>query len=344
MTGYIIRRLLWTPFVLLAVAFITFAVGHFGPGDPVQVLMGQKNDPEIVERIRKERGLDKPFLEQFQIYIIGEPKDQKPGESPQGQLINALFGERNPTRQGVIRGDFGESYKFVGQRVSDLIFSRAWVSVQLGSVAMAIGVILGMALGLMAALNQGKWFDPVTVSGALFLSSLPVFIVQPLLAFLLSRQLHLLPSAGWDSGFLGLGIFSPKIIMPALILSLGPIGGITRLMRASTLEVVNQDYVRTARSKGLSETAIRLNHIGRNAVLPIFTVVGLSLASLVEGGFISETLFGIPGIGRLAVDSFFARDYPVIMAMTLLVASAYILTNLIIDIGYTFLDPRISLG
>jgi peptide/nickel transport system permease protein len=142
---------------------------------------------------------------------------------------------------------------------------------------------------------------------------------------------------------LGLGIFSPKIIMPAFILSLGPIGGITRLMRSSTLEVVNQDFVRTARAKGLPEGAVRVHHIGRNAVLPIFTVVGLSLASLVEGGFISETLFGIPGIGRLAVESFFARDYPVIMAMTLLVATAYILANLIVDIGYTFLDPRIRL-
>ncbi|MBI2887796.1 MAG: ABC transporter permease [Chloroflexi bacterium] len=344
MLAYIIRRLVWTPFVLIAVSFITFTVGHYGPGDPVQVLMGQKNDPEIVDRVRRERGLDRPFWEQYVGYVIGAPKEQPAGMSAVEYVFHFAFSERHPDRQGVIRGDFGESYKFLGQKVSDLIFSRVWVSVQLGSVALGVGVIIGMMLGLAAALNQGRWFDPVIVSGGLFLSSLPVFIVQPLLAFLLSRQLHLLPSSGWDSGVLGLGIFSPKIIMPALILSLGPIGGITRLMRSSTLEVVNQDYVRTARSKGLGERAVRINHIGRNAVLPIFTVVGLSLASLVEGGFISETLFGIPGIGRLAVESFFARDYPVIMAMTLLVAASYIIVNLLIDIGYTFLDPRITLG
>lgn len=311
---YALRRLLWLPVVLLVVSFVTFSLGHYGPGDPVQVLMGQKNDPVVVERIRKERGLDKPFVEQYVNYITG-----------------------------VVRGDFGESYKYIGQPVSGLIFGRVWVSAQLGIIALAIGVTAGMALGLTAALNQGKRVDPLIVSSALFLSSLPVFIVQPLLAFILSRQLHLLPSAGWDAGPFGLGIFSPKIIMPAIVLSLGPIGGITRLMRASTLEVVNQDFVRTARAKGLGEGTVRLHHITRNSILPVFTLVGLSLASLVEGGFISETLFGIPGVGRLAVEAFFARDYPVIMAMTLLVATAYVLANLLVDIGYTFLDPRIRL-
>ena len=314
MAAYILRRLLWMPVVLVAVSFITFAVGQYGPGDPVQVLMGQKNNPEVVERIRKERGLDLPIHEQYFRYAWG-----------------------------VLHGDFGESYKYVGQKVSDLLINRVWVSVQLGAMGLAIGVTIGMLFGLAAALNQGKWIDPLIVSGGLLLSSLPVFIVQPLLAFVLSRQLHLLPSAGWQSGLFGLGIFSPTIIMPVIVLSLGPIGGITRLMRASTLEVVTQDYVRTARAKGLPERAIRIHHITRNSTLPVFTVVGMSLAGLVEGGFISETLFGIPGVGRLAVESFFARDYPVIMAITLLVATAYIVTNLVIDIGYTFLDPRIRL-
>ncbi len=308
MAKYITRRLIWTPFVLLIVSFITFSLGHFGPGDPVQVLMGQKNNPIVVERIRKERGLDKPFLEQYVNYV-----------------------------KGVVQGDFGESYRFTGQPVGDLIFGRVWVSAQLGAAALALGVLIGMIFGLIASVNQGRWTDPVTVTSALFMSSLPVFILQPLLAFVLSRQLHLLPSAGWE------GLFHPKVIMPLLVMSLGPIAGITRLMRASTLEVINQDYVRMGRAKGLPERHIRLHYITRNAVLPIFTVVGLSLASLVEGAFITETLFGIPGVGRLAVESFFARDYPVIMALTLLVAAAYIIANLIVDIGYTILDPRIRL-
>lgn len=343
MFRYIARRLLWTPFVLLAVSFITFTLGLLGPGDPVQVLMGQKNNPDAVERIRRERGLDRPFAEQYVMYIVGDPAVHNPQDPWPAQIWNWIAGERNPDRRGVIRWDFGESYKFEGQQVGDLLRSRVWVSVQLGAVALTIGVLIGMAFGVAAALNQGRRIDPVIVSSALFLSSMPIFIVQPLLAFILSRQLHLLPSAGWDTGPLGLGIFSPKIIMPALILSLGPIGGVTRLMRSSTLEVLFQDYVRTARAKGLPESAVRVHHITRNAVLPVFTVVGLSLATLVEGGFIAETLFGIPGVGRLAVDSFFARDYPVIMALTLLIATAYILTNLLIDIGYTFLDPRIRL-
>ncbi len=315
MLAYVLRRLLWLPVVLVVVSFVTFALGTYGPGDPIQVLMGQRNDPAVVERIRRERGLDQPFLTQYFRYVTGI----------------------------VTRGDFGESYKFVGQDVSKLLFSRVLVSVQLGGVSLAIGVLIGMVLGLIAAMNQGKRIDPMIVTGALFLSSLPIFIVQPLLAYVLSRQLHLLPSAGWQPGFLGLGIFSPQIIMPVIVLSLGPIGIITRVMRASTLEVVNQDFVRTARAKGLSERYVRTHHITRNSVLPIFTLVGLSLASLVEGGFITETLFGIPGVGRLAVESFFARDYPVIMGITLLVATAYVLANLLVDIGYTFLDPRIRL-
>lgn len=318
MGAYIVRRLLFAPVVLLAVSFITFTLGHFGPGDPVQVLLGMKNDPVLVERIRQERGLDQPFVVQYTNYV-----------------------------SGVLRGDFGESYQYVGQPVKDLIFGRIWVSVQLGAISLAIGVVIGMIFGLIAAMNQGKWFDPAIVVTALLISSLPIFIIQPFFAFILSRQLHLLPSSGWECAFyIGpacIGVLHAKIIMPALVLSLGPIGGITRLMRASTLEVVNQDFVRTARAKGLSEGAVRLHHITRNSVLPIFTVIGLSLATLVEGGFIAETLFGIPGVGRLAVDSFFARDYPVIMAMTLIVATSYILANLIIDIGYTFLDPRIRL-
>ena len=337
MATYIIRRLLWTPFVLLIVSFITFALGHFGPGDPVQVLMGQKNDPVVVERIRKERGLDEPFLQQYVSYIIGTPKNTLEDRPFVVRAFNYILGERHPKRRGIVRGDFGESYRYSGRRVNELLFNRVLVSAQLGTLAMAIGVGLGMVFGLIAAANQGRSIDPWTVTGALFLSSLPIFIVQPLLAFFLARQLHLLPSAGWE------GLFHPKIIMPALILSLGPIGGITRLMRASTLEVINQDYVRTARAKGLSEGTVRLHHITRNSVLPVFTVVGLSLATLVEGGFIAETLFGIPGVGRLALESFFARDFPVIMAITLLVAAGYVLANLMVDIGYTFLDPRIRL-
>ncbi|MBM2826055.1 MAG: Oligopeptide transport system permease protein OppB [Dehalococcoidia bacterium] len=311
MLGYIVRRLLWSPVVLFTVTFFVFFLGNYGPGDPVEVLMGVHNDPEVVARIKKERGLDKPFYIQYANYIWR-----------------------------ALHGDLGESFKFRGQSVAKLVFQKIGVSAQLGLVAMVIGVSVGVTLGMVAALNQGKIIDPIIVSIALFISSVPVFILWPFLIILFVKVpnelgLPSLPSSGWG------GIFDAKIIMPAIVLSLGPIGGLTRIMRASTTEVINQDYVRTARAKGLSPMAIRIHHVGRNALLPVFTVVGLSMATLVSGAFITETLFGIPGIGRLAVESIFARDYPVITALILITAVAYIFANLLVDIGYTFLDPRI---
>ncbi len=309
MLSYVLRRLLWTPVLILAVSFFTFALGHYGPGDPVQVLMGQHSNPEVVARIRHERGLDRPFLEQYLRYMWG-----------------------------ALHGDFGESYKFQGQSVGELIPRKVWVSAQLGFAALAISIAVGIPLGLLAAVKQGSWLDTGIVSVTLVGVSSPVFVTAPALLFLLAYKLHFLPSYGWG------GLFDARIIMPAFVLGIPPIAGLTRLMRASTLDVVGQDYVRTARAKGLLERTVLSRHVARNAILPVFTVIGLSLATLVEGAFITETFFGIPGIGRLTVDSLFARDYPVIMALTLLVAVAYVIANLAVDIGYTVLDPRIRYG
>lgn len=306
MVAYIARRLVWLPFVLFFVTLITFTLGFYGPGDPVQVMLGQHNDPEVAERLRAYYGLDQPFHVQYVRFVW-----------------NALH------------LDFGESFKFRGTDVSELLSRRVWVSAQLGLASMMISVTAGMILGLLAAIYQGRKIDIAIVTFALLLGSLPVFIVQPVLVLVLSRWLNLVPSSGWG------GLLDLRVIMPLIVLSLGGIGAITRLMRASTLEVIGHDYVRTARAKGLDEVIVILDHVSRNSVLPVFTVVGLSLATLVEGAFITETLFGIPGVGRLMVESFFARDYPVIMAMTTLVSVMYIFANLIVDIGYTFLDPRI---
>ena len=309
MLSYILRRLLWTPVLLIAVSFFTFALGHYGPGDPVQVLMGQHSNPEVVARIRHERGLDRPFFEQYLRYVWK-----------------------------ALHGDFGESYKFQGQSVGELIPRKVLVSAQLGLAALAFSIVVGIPLGLLAAVKQGTWLDTAIVSATLLGVSSPVFVTAPALLFLLAYKLHLLPSYGWG------GFFDARIIMPTLVLGIPPVAGLTRLMRASTLDVIGQDYVRTARAKGLWERTVLSRHVARNSILPVFTVIGLSLATLVEGAFITETFFGIPGIGRLTVDSLFARDYPVIMALTLLVAVAYIIANLVVDIGYTFLDPRIRYG
>ena len=303
---YIVRRLIWTPFLLLAVSFITFSLVRFGPGDPVQVLMGQYSNSAAVERIRHLQGLDKPILEQYGIF-----------------LKNAL------------RGDLGESYRYRGTDVSELIAKRIWVSAQLGIAAMLISLGLGVPLGFFTALKQGTWLDTATVSVTLFFMSIPVFLTAPGLLLVFALWLDVLPTHGWG------GFFDTRIIMPALVMGIPGVAGLTRLTRASTLEVLTQDYVRTARAKGLREFVVQYRHVLRNSVIPIFTVLGLSLATLVSGAFITEWYFGIPGVGLLAIGSFFSRDYPVIMALVLIIAVAFVVANLIVDIGYRFLDPRI---
>lgn len=303
---YIVRRLLWTPFLLLAVSFITFSLTRFGPGDPVQVLMGQYNNPEAVERIRHQQGLDKPVVAQYLIYV-----------------------------KNALQGDLGESYRYRGRDVSELLPKRMWVSAQLGIAAMIISLGLGIPLGFFAAVKQGTWADPAIVITALLFMSLPVFVTAPGVLIIFSLKLGILPTHGWG------GFFDTRIILPAFVIGIPGVAALTRLSRASTLEVLAQDYVRTARAKGLQEYVVQYRHILRNALIPIFTLVGLSMATLVTGSFIIEFFFGIPGMGLLAIESLFARDYPIIMAVTLVIAVGFVLANLIVDIGYRFIDPRI---
>jgi peptide/nickel transport system permease protein len=309
MGAYILRRLLWTPVLLFLVGLITFLLNFYGPGDPVEIIMQQYQDPAVVERVREQRGLDKPVLVQYAIYI-----------------------------GNAVQGDFGESFKFRGQTVSSLIGGRLAVSAQLGIAALVLSLILGIPLGLLSARRQGRWQDTAIISGTLLFYSMPVFITAPFLLMLFVLWLGILPSQGWG------GLFDPRIIMPAIVLGLPGVAFIARMSRNSVVEVLQQDYVRTARAKGLTEFGVFSRHVLRNAMIPVFTVIGLSLATLVSGAIVTETYFGIPGIGRLALDAFFARDYPLITALSLLVAVAYAVANLIVDIGYRFLDPRIRLG
>ena len=306
MGPYVIRRLMWTPVLLLAVSLMTFALGRFGPGDPVQIWMGQYANPEVAERLREQYGLDRPFFVQYGIYV----KD-------------------------ALQGDLGESFQYRGRSVSELLRSRMWVSAQLNAAAMIIAVGLGIPLGFFTALKQGTWLDTATVSATLLLMSVPVFLTAPGMLIVFALWLDLLPTHGWG------GFFDQRIIMPALVMGVPGIAFLTRLTRASTLEVLSQEYVRTARAKGLTEMTVRHRHIMRNALIPIFTMLGLSLATLVTGTFIVEGFFGIPGMGRLAIESLFARDYPIIMALTLIIAVAFVIANLIVDLGYRLIDPRI---
>jgi len=306
---YVLRRLLWAPLILFAVSFITFTVARFGPGDPISVAMGQFRDPEALARVRHEKGLDKPLLEQYRIYMWG-----------------------------VLHGDLGESFRFRDRPVSDIIFPKMWVSAQLGLVALIITFGIGIPVGVLAALRQGTWVDPASISTFLFFQSVPVLVTVPVMLLVFVVKLGWLPTGGWD------GIFSKHIVIPALALSMPGIAGVARLMRATTLDVLKEDYVRTARAKGLREFTVVSRHVARNALLPMTTIIGISLVTLLEGAFFTETLLGIPGIGRLAFDSVTSRDYDIILGLTLVLATAFITANIVIDIAYTFIDPRVRYG
>ena len=309
MITYIVRRLLWLPFLLLIIGLITFALGLYGPGDPVLVMLGQHADPEAAARVRHEMGLDRPFTSQYADYVWK-----------------------------ALHGNLGESLKYRGQPVGRLMAQRLAVTVQFNVVVMAAGVAVGIPLGILAALNHNNAIDYLIVSLTVAGISLPVFAIAPMVMWFLAVRLHLLPSGGWE------GIFSRRIIMPTLVLAIGPAAVFVRQTRANMLEVLDQDFVRTARAKGLREYTVIVAHTLRNALIPLFTIFGLMLGGLVGGGIITERIFGIPGIGRLVWDALFARDYPVIMAYTLLVAVVYTVANLFVDVCYRFVDPRIRYG
>ena len=309
MAYYILRRLLWLPIILFSVSFITFVLGRYGPGDPVQVLLGQHSNPAVVERIRAQRGLNDNIFVQYGRYV-----------------------------SNVVRGDFGESFKYRGRTVSELLRAKMWVSAQLNIAAMILSVGLGVPIGLFAALRQGSLWDTSAVMMTLSWQSVPVFLTAPGLLWVFAWKLDLLPTHGWD------GFFSTSIILPAIAMGIPGVAIVTRLTRASTLEVVSLDYVRTARAKGLPEMIVRRRHILRNAMIPVVTSLGLSLAGIAFTSFIVERFFGIPGVGNLLIEAIFARDYPIIDGVLVIGTTIFVMTNLLIDLLYPVLDPRIRLG
>jgi len=306
MLAYLVRRLLWLPVLLIIVSFITFALGYYGPADPIVALLGQHYDPEIAAQLAHEYGFDRPFGIQYLKYL-----------------------------ERIARLDFGESIKYRNQPVLRLLIPRLAVTIQLNAASSLIGVSVGIAMGVLAALKRGQWIDRLVVFGVVFGRAIPVFVAGPILLFLFARTIPVLPPGGWD------GIFSRSAVMPVLLLSIGPMAVFARQTRAGMLEVMAQDYIRTARAKGLREVTVVTVHALRNAFIPLLTILGFLLGSLVEGTFLTETIFGIPGMGQLAFEALGGRDYPVIIAVTLLVAIAYALGNLWVDLLYGVVDPRI---
>ena len=308
MLKYIFRRLIWMPILLLFVSLIVFILGVYGPGDPIEVQLGNNYDEVNADRIREKMGLNDPVLVQWVRYVGNAAK-----------------------------GDFGESYVFKNRDVSELLIPKLIVSAKLNIISFAIAISLGIPLGFYAAINYGSSKDPFVVIFSLFFYAMPVFFTAPLLILVFALQLDLVPAAG------GGGVFDKRIILPALTVGIPGAAVFVRLIRASMIEVLDSDYVKLAKAKGVSEIKVLWKHAFRNAMLPVVTIMGFSLAGLFGGSLIVEILYGIPGVGRISLDSVYSRDYPVIMAIVLLGSSALVVANLIIDFVYTLVDPRIEM-
>jgi ABC-type dipeptide/oligopeptide/nickel transport system permease component len=325
--NYLARRLLWVPFILFFITFISFALARFGPGDPVRVAAGNFRDPEAFERIRQQRGLDEPIYEQYLTYMEGV----------------------------ITRLDFGETFRYQGYTVNEVLLPAMWRSMQYNAVALAITVGVGIPLGLFAARKQGTWMDPASISSFLLVQSIPALVTVPFALLFFSLKLGVLPASGWPrdcnvvvpglpDGYECIGVVSTEAIIPILALSLPGIAVWGRFTRAFTLDVMKEDYIRTARSKGLSEYQVMKRHVLRNAMLPLSTVIAFSLIGLIEGSFFVETLTGVPGAGRLTFESIGGRDYDMIMAVVIIGSTLYLFTSVAIDILYTVIDPRIRIG
>jgi oligopeptide transport system permease protein len=302
MAKYIVRRVLWLLLVLLVVSFITFVLMHRVPGGPWD--REKALAPQVVANLNAKYGLDKPFLVQYGNYVWG-----------------------------ILHGDLGVSYSFQDRSVTQIIMQGLPKTATLGLTAFALAMLIGIPLGAAAALKQNSAVDYASVLFSTIFASIPGFVLGILLMILFAVVLHWLPTGGWGS--------ARQIIMPAVALAALPAAFIARITRASTLEVMRQDYVRTARAKGLLERVVLSRHILRNSLIPVVTIAGPELANLVTGSFIIENLFSIPGIGRLFVQGVFARDYGLIMGTILFYAFVVAVINLVVDLAYGAIDPRI---
>ena len=299
----LLKRLAGIVPVVFGVLLLTFLLVHLVPGDPVEVMLGESATSADRGALRAQLGLDQPLPLQFATYL--------------GKLA---------------KGDFGHSIHSHAA-IADLLAERIPATAQLALLSLAVAVAIGLPLGIVAALRYRGWPDRVATVSALALSAMPHFWLGPLLMLVFALWLGWLPVSGMES--------SGSIVLPALTLASGLAAILTRMTRASLLEVLNEDFVRTARAKGLPERTVILRHALKAALLPVVTVVGLQLGSLLAGAVITETVFGWDGVGRLLVESIEKRDYPVTQACVLVIALTYVLVNLLTDLAYARLDPRV---
>lgn len=304
MKKYLLKRLIMSVITLWAIITITFFLMHAIPGNPFR--KEGKMPAVVYENLQKKYGLDKPLSEQYIIYL-----------------------------KNLLKGDFGDSMKSRVETVNDMIRRGFPVSAYLGLEALLIAIVFGPALGALAALYQNKIPDYISMIIAIVGISVPSFIMGTVLIQFVAKNVSWLPIGGW-------GEFK-HTLLPALALSLMPLAYMARLMRSSMLEVLGQDYIKTAKSKGISKTAVILKHAVRNAILPIISVLGTLISNLLVGSFVVEKIFGIPGLGKFFVQSINNRDYTLIMGTTIFYAIILIVLLLFVDIAYMFIDPRIKL-
>ena len=311
MGGYVVRRILSTIPVMAVVALFVFSLLYIAPGDPAAIIAGDQATPADIERIRQSLGLERPFLVQFGDWAWR-----------------------------ILHGDLGTSI-FTNLPVTNLIAQRIEPTLSLMLVTLILSIGIAVPLGVAAAWKAGSLIDRLVMVFAVFGFSVPVFVIAYLLAYAFALELDWLPVQGYTPIARGFWPWLQNLILPAIALGAVYIALIARMTRASMLEVLQQDYIKTARAKGMGQGGILFVHALKNAAVPIVTVIGLGIATLIGGAVVTESVFVIPGLGRLTVDSILRRDYPVIQGLVLLFSFAYVLVNLGIDLIYTLLDPRI---
>jgi peptide/nickel transport system permease protein len=310
--AFLAKRLAATLPVLLIVAVLVFLMLRLTPGDPAAILAGDNATPEQMQRIRDDLGLTKPLIVQFGIYM--------------GNLLT---------------GDLGESF-YYKKAVTELIGQRIEPTLSLALITIILAVAVSVPLGTLAAWRFGGWLDRTLMGFSVAGFSIPVFVLGYLLVYIFSLKLNLFPVQGYVRLSEGLGKWFYQLILPAITLSVVYIALIARVTRASVLEALGEDYIRTARAKGLPELRVLVKHALPNAAVPIATVIGIGIALLIGGVVVTETVYAIPGLGKLTVDAVLARDFPTIQGVILLFSFAYVVVNLLVDLSYLVFDPRIK--
>lgn len=348
MGRYIARRLIYLVVVLIVVSFITFGLMHAVPGGPFD--REKALPPEIMANLEKRYHLDDPLWKQYLQYLYDVFIPRITNQAPKGTLEDDFLISAKIGGIWLRWMNFGPSYSSRSRTVNDIFRQQLPISAQLGTMALLVALIIGMPLGMIAALKQNTVFDYLSMSVAIIGVSVPVIVLGPLLIWIFGVTLKWLPPTGWGAkppylfGFLptkwGWDFFR-FAIMPSVALGLGSSAVIARLTRASLLQTIREDYIRTARAKGLQERLVITRHALKNSLIPVVTILGPMFAALVTGTFVTELVFGIPGMGKYFVTSITNRDYPVIMGTILLYAVFLVIANLVVDIVYAYLDPRI---